>query len=302
MQPQGPQAQTIQVRVQVIDVRSQTLDLILPTYLPARDLTQRVARDAGLDAFWPDGRRRLYWLRARGRLMTDDERLLDLGVVQNELIHLLPEPPAGSGVVEQNPDYPQSQGYAARGTFALVGSVLAVLLWVIGWGVALSVDRGLLVTTIPGFGLGIVTCSMARHVFGGDGWRARVPAAGMGIAILAVALAMVIPMLLGEDPATVFSQSVPGLVTSLAGVLFAWLAWWGAVEPLQKLAPNEEAVSEVAAVVACAICGQPTDPSVRMDCVYQCGKVFHVGCYQARKAVYRGDPRTCEVCTVQVRE
>lgn len=301
MQPQGPQAQTIQVRVQVIDVRSQTLDLILPTYLPARDLTQRVARDAGLEAFWADGRRRLYWLRARGRLMKDEERLMDLGVVPNELIHLLPEPPAGSGVVEQHPEYPESLGYAARGSLALVGSVIGVLLWTVGWGIALSIDRGLLTTTLPGLGLGLLCTSLARHIFGGDGWRARVAALGMALAVLTVALAMLAPVLLGEDPALVFSQSVPGLVTALAGVLFAWLAWWGAVEPLQRLDRPDEVQAEVAAVVACGICGQGVEPHVRMDCAYACGKVFHVGCHEARKAVFRGDQKTCEVCGAQVR-
>ncbi|MDI6772700.1 MAG: hypothetical protein QME77_08970, partial [bacterium] len=58
----GEAQQTVTVRVQVIDMNSFTLDLQVPTYLPARDLTQRIARDAGLDAYWDDGRRRLYWL------------------------------------------------------------------------------------------------------------------------------------------------------------------------------------------------------------------------------------------------
>ncbi|MFN7146724.1 MAG: EsaB/YukD family protein, partial [Myxococcota bacterium] len=112
----------VQVRVQVIDMKSFTLDLQVPTYLPARDLTQRVARDAGLDSHWDDGRRRLYWLRARGRLMGDDEKLSDLGVVNGELVYLLLEPPAGSGVVEQGPDYPETHGYAGAGTLVLLGS------------------------------------------------------------------------------------------------------------------------------------------------------------------------------------
>ena len=37
--------QTVTLRVQVIDMRSFTLDLQVPTYLPAQDLTQRIARD-----------------------------------------------------------------------------------------------------------------------------------------------------------------------------------------------------------------------------------------------------------------
>ena len=95
-------AQTVTVRVQVVDMKPFLLDLTVPTYLPARDLTQRIARDAGLDAYWQDGRRRLYWLRARGRLMNESETLSDLGVINSELVYLLPEPPAGTGVGERD--------------------------------------------------------------------------------------------------------------------------------------------------------------------------------------------------------
>ena len=50
-------SQVVTVRVQVVDMQPFTLDLQVPTYLPARDLTQRIARDAGLNAYWTDGRR-----------------------------------------------------------------------------------------------------------------------------------------------------------------------------------------------------------------------------------------------------
>ena len=54
--PYAPQdAQTVPVHVQVIDLDPFALDMVVPTYLPASDLTQRVARDAGLGAYWPDG-------------------------------------------------------------------------------------------------------------------------------------------------------------------------------------------------------------------------------------------------------
>ena len=56
---QGPRdAGTVPVRVQVIDLETNALDMVVPTYLPASDLTQRVARDAGLGAYWEDGTRR----------------------------------------------------------------------------------------------------------------------------------------------------------------------------------------------------------------------------------------------------
>ena len=70
------EAQTVQVRVQVIDIRSFTLDLVLPTYLPARvrlalpetgfvraelyDVTGRRVRVLA-DATLPAGTRDLVW-------------------------------------------------------------------------------------------------------------------------------------------------------------------------------------------------------------------------------------------------
>ena len=43
--------QTIQVRIQVIDMKPQVLDLRVPVYLKASDLSQRIIRDAGLEPF-----------------------------------------------------------------------------------------------------------------------------------------------------------------------------------------------------------------------------------------------------------
>ncbi len=298
-QPQN--AQTVQVRVQVIDMKSRTLDLTLPNYLPAKDLTQRVARDAGLQAYWPGGRRRLYWLRARGRLMADEERLMDLGVVPGELIHLLPEPPPGSGVEEQIPDYPETRGYAARGTLALVGSMMATMVWALAWGVALTVDRSLPVVLLPGLGLGLLCCSMARHLFGGEGYRARVAGVGLVFAIALVTLAFAGPIAFGGDPVQIYSESVPGFVMAMIGVLFAWLAWWGSVEPLPPIPKRADVVEQEAVQVTCSICGLAVEEPVRLDCPYRCGKVFHSGCHAARTSVYRGDPNNCAVCGVQVR-
>ena len=164
MSVQGPQVQpdqTVQVRVQVVDMDSFLLDLQVPTYLPARDLTHRVAQDAGLGAFWEDGRRRLYWLRARGRLLREDETLGDLGVVNGELVYLLPEPPAGSGVMEQIPDYPKTQGYAGKGNLAIVGSILGVLAWAAAWGAALTVERTSWTVILPGLAMGLFCLSLS---------------------------------------------------------------------------------------------------------------------------------------------
>lgn len=293
--------QTVTVRVQVIDMQSFTLDLRLPTYLPVRDLTQRIARDAGLDAYWSDGRRRLYWLRARGRVMADQENLGDLGVINGELVYLLPEPPAGSGVAEQPPEYPENRGYAGSGTAALIGSILFVILWALGWGMALSVDRSAWTVMAPGLAMGLLCVSFARHGFGGAGSAPRVALTAIIIFIVTLVLAFLAPWVInGDDLGTVYSESAPGLIAGMIGVMTGWLAWWGAVEPLPpaQIQAVEEAV--VAVNVPCHICGMEVSHDVRHDCKYGCGRSFHTGCHNAKDKAYRGDPRLCSICNVRI--
>jgi uncharacterized ubiquitin-like protein YukD len=293
--------QTVHVRVQVIDMKSFVLDLQVPTYLPARDLTQRVARDAGLDAFWPDGKRRLYWLRARGRLLQDNETLADLGVIDRELVYLLPEPPAGSGVLEQVPEYPENRGYAGKGTLALIGAIGLLVVWAAGWGAALVVERSLSTVMLPGLGMGFLCIAVARHMWGGQGSRPRVPVVAIALFLMFFVLVFLPPVLKGERAAIVYTDSVAGLITGLIGIFVGWLAWWGGVEPLPPAQPKA-VVEQARAVVMvpCAICGLDVSPDVRADCGYGCGKAFHKGCYQARLAVYRGDKRFCAVCNTRV--
>jgi len=307
--PDTEPRQTVQVRVQVVDLRSFTLDLVVPTYLPARDLTHRIARDAGLESHWADGRRRLYWLRARGRLLGDDEKLGDLGIVNGELVYLLPEPPLGSGVEEQTPDYPQTHGYAGRGIWALVASIAVAGAWGLGWGLALSVDRSLPVVTLPGLGLGFLATSLARHAWGGQGARVRVVATGFALFVALAGLALAAPVYLeGEAIGAVLTQAIPGFIAGIVGVLLGWLAWWGAVEPLPATATGATGAAAAAATgqaqavatVPCAICGMPVAPEVRQECPHRCGRYFHTGCWQARTSVYRGDPRICAICGQQV--
>jgi uncharacterized ubiquitin-like protein YukD len=217
------QAESIPLRVQVIDMQSVTLDIVVPTYLPARDLTQRVARDAGLNAFWPDGRRRRYWIRARGRVVGDDERLADVGVIAGELVHLLPEP-AGPEVVEQPPAYPETRDYPAGGNLALIGSVTSVLAWSVGWGVALSASDNLAVLLLPGVGLGLLACSLARHIFAGSGVRWTIAAVGVVVTLILLAPAAMIPYVSGLPLEQALNQLVPGAAGGLhrlAGVVGA---------------------------------------------------------------------------------
>lgn len=293
----------VQVRVQVIDLKSFTLDLQVPTYLPARDLTQRVARDAGLDSHWDDGRRRLYWLRARGRLMGDDEKLSDLGVVNGELVYLLPEPPAGSGVVEQPPDYPETHGYAGAGTLMLLGTLALMLGWAGLWGLALAQERSLLVVTLPGLALGLFCTSFARHAWGGRGNQLRIAATAVMLHGMLTVLAFLAPVLFaGADVLEVYTESVPGLILGMLGVFVGWLAWWGPVEPLpaRQALQLEQTAPQVATTVPCGVCGLPVEPKVRQECVHACGQYFHAGCFKAKSAVYRGDPSKCAICTRKV--
>jgi hypothetical protein len=309
--------QTVTLRVQVVDMRSFTLDLQVPTYLPAHDLTQRIARDAGLDSHWDNGQRRLYWLRARGRLLDDKETLNQLGVIDGELVYLLPEPPPGSGVLEQPADYPENHGYAGSGIPALLATVALVVVWSVGWGVALSISRGLSVVLLPGIGLGLLCCNFARHAWGGQAYRLRVAFTALLVFMMMIALSLTSTMaveLLSPDIfrsmpgqavqltfSEIFRDVVPGIASGLLGVFVGWLAWWGAVESLPETRPQHESVGlEAVAVVSCGICSGSVTSDVRMDCPYRCGQCFHSGCYQARVAVYRGDKRYCAVCNTQV--
>lgn len=299
----GEEQNVVNLRVQVVDMKSFMLDLQVPTYLPARDLTQRVARDAGLNAHWDDGRRRLYWLRARGRLMGDEERLSDLGVVNGELVYLLPEPPSGSGVVEQPPDYPEQKPYAGAGTLTLLGSLSLVLAWSAAWGIALSVDRTVWVTTLPGLAMGFFCTSFARHAWGGAGNQLRIAITGLALQLMITTLAFLLPVFLddGASVLEVYRDGVPGLILGMLGVFLGWLAWWGAVEPLPaKEQQMVEQAPQVVATVPCGVCGGPVEPNVRMECQHGCGLYFHKGCHAAKTAVYRGDKSKCGICARKI--
>jgi uncharacterized ubiquitin-like protein YukD len=290
-------AGVVVVRVQVIDLKSFVLDLQVPTYLPARDLTQRIARDAGLDAYWPDGKRRLYWLRARGRLVADDEKLQDLGVINGELVYLLPEPPAGSGVVEQPPEYPETHPYLGAGWAMLFGSLGMVAVWAVAWGVALAKARTLPVVIIPGLTLGFLCTSMARHGWGGRANRFRIPITAAVMLGITTGFAFLTPIFVGGFTLQgVLTDAAVGFIFGLVGVVTGFLAWFGAVEPLPPQQVVQMEAAPAAVVINCGICGQPVDATVRAECAHRCGQFFHQGCYKAKQAVYRGDRNKCAVC------
>jgi len=292
----GPQAAgTVPVRVQVIDMEPFALDLVVPTYISAGDLTQRVARDAGLGAYWPDGTRRLFWLRARGRVLQEHERLDDLGIVPHELLHLLPQPPQGAAVEERAPDYPKVKGYAGAGNLNVLGGLALMGLWTFGWSLALMQSQGAGVGTLPAAGLALLCTSFARHLLGGEGSSIRVPILGTLVFFPLFGVVGIVAFFLGGiEPEPLAWALVPGLIVGLFGVLLGWLAWYGAVEKLPPRVAAQVKAEEAAAIYTCGICGLPVTPDVRADCKFACGRVFHTGCYAARTSVSQGPG--CAVC------
>ena len=277
------------------------LELIVPTYLPARDLTQRVAADAGLGAWWEDQTRRRFYLRARGRLMRDDEKLEDLGVVPGELLHLLPEPPPGSGLEERSPEYPETHGYAAAGNLAVAGGMLGVLAWTALWATALTVNTSWYVGLLPGIALSLMCSSLARHLWGGLGSQARIPITAIALFLPMLLLAGAPALILGNDAMRLMLILAPALIAGLFGVMLGWLAWYGAVEPLPDRLGAAQAQEAAAAgpVVTwpCGICGGAVSPEMKADCTFGCGQVFHVGCYSTRQEL--SESGACAVCGYQ---
>lgn len=286
------EAQTVPLRVQVIDLEPRVVDLVVPTYLAAEDLTQRMARDLGLGAWWEDGTRRTFWLRARGRLLLGHERLADLGVVAYELVHLLPQPRPGSPVRERpvgevaEPMPTHWTSRVGRGAVALLVSGL--------WLAAVQVGLDVHVMLWPAFTLAWWS-SATVHVD-------REAARSVRFALRGGALTALLSL-----PAMVAAWSVaPGFGLHLValggmalGVGVAHLAWIGPTEPAPRPDASERDLEPVATVGTCSLCATPVATDVVAACPYGCPRVFHDGCLRARQAVATGSG--CEVCGARVR-
>ena len=261
------EAQTIQVRVQVVDVQPSTLDLVLPAFLPVNDLVQRIARDAGLDSFTEEGRRRAFWLRARGRVMEPEETLADLQVVAFETLHLLPEPLHGNGVVE----HPGAEVHARppEGMVRQVSAMVWPLLWALLWGLVLTVEREWYATLIPGLTLGMLCVSMARRVVPFEGRDGKLLGASLGVGAILVPLALVPAIAAGQNAGTVFGEASPGFVAAILGTVIGWIAWWTPVEALPQLSEVQremvEAPANASSAVTCGLCGGDVEDSYECD-------------------------------------
>ena len=145
-------------------MKPQVLDLRVPVYLKASDLSQRIIRDAGLEPFWPNRKRKLYWMRARGRLLHDHETLQELGVIDNELIYILPQPLPEMGVMEQSPDYPKVNDYLGQGLPLLIFMLFAIISWSFCWGIAINASRHLFVSILPSMGVSVLCISFSLYL------------------------------------------------------------------------------------------------------------------------------------------
>lgn len=292
-------AQTVPVRVQVIDLHPRVVDVVVAAYLPASDLTQRIARDVGLGGWWEDGSRRGFALRARGRVLGPEERLVDVGVVPYELLHLLPEPRPGSPVQERPlgvelPDHvpPSRSTQVARTLLALVWAVLWAWLAAVGVG-----DRAL---ALAG-GLGLAwLCQGAVH-----GW---LPQRGVMLpsVIAGAASSILSAPAMGFDLVAVLPSAreawIHGALTfagGCAGWLLGVLVWLGPTVGLTPPARATRAGAAAAAVVpTCGFCQGPVEVAVRLGCPHACGRIFHEGCYEARTRVATGPD--CAMCGARV--
>ena len=291
----------VRVRVQVIDAQPSILSTTVATYLPMDQLTQLIARESGLQAFWPNGVRRLYWLRARGRLLQPNETLADVGVVGDELVYLLPQPPPDMTAYEQSPDYPERHPYLGQGYPILILSLFNIMFWGLGWCIAIQFEPTWWISVLPGLGFGVLNVHFARHIWGGRASRIRVWITASVFMVVMVAFSMFCVLLLPPldaelSMADFLWQILPGLFLALISIIVAYIAWWGPVEPLTV---GPKAVVEdntEAALPICGICGTGVEADVLVRCQYRCSRIFHTGCYSQVMRSYRDDPRFCAVC------
>jgi hypothetical protein len=291
----------VRVRVQVIDENPKILRTSVANYLPMNQLTQLIARESGLQAFWPNGLRRLYWLRARGRLLSPEETLTDIGIVSDELVYLLPQPPQGMAAFEQDPDYPENHPYLGQGFPVLIMGLFGIIFWAVGWGFGMRYHPIWWVSWLPSLGFGVWNAHFARHIWGGRPSQLRIFITAIIFMLLSIIFTL-IPALYHNDidVKNFFLLMLPGIIAAIIGTMLGWFAWWGPVEPL-NIGPKTEAVAEKSVqLLSCGVCGGEVDPSVQASCEYRCGRIFHTGCYSQVKISYRDDKRFCAVCRERI--
>jgi len=229
--------------------------------------------------------------------MEEQETLSDLQIVPYETLHLLPEPPAESGVLEQEGVAAESASSDAsvRVAMALVWPVV----WAFLWGLSLTVEREWYATLVPGLVLGMLCVSMAKRIIPLEGRDPKLLGLAVGLCVLLLPLALVPAIYLGQGAGTVLAESSPGVIAALLGALVGWIAWWAPIEPLPERVRTEsgiETYSEDQIQAACGLCGGAIEPSVQMACPCGSGVQFHKGCFNARRAVAYSEDGSCAFC------
>lgn len=295
--------EVLRLRVQIIDMQPRQIDVDVPAYIPADDLSQRVIRDAGLQSHWSTGYRRNYYVRARGRVLAPKETLESVGLVDGELIYLLPEVDVQKGVLEQNPEYPEVRPYLGQGITQLVMVLVLLLVYASLWGMALTTSTHWVVTIAPSLGVSVICVSFARHAWGGRAFSWQVGVTALVLYLIALIPPFFAPSLQQGFVLAEFAKILaPGIIIGFAGIIVSWIAWWGSVEPLHQQSVEIQRTLEQQVTFTCGICARAIEPQYDSVCEYnpQCGKHFHKGCVQAKVASYQGDPRLCPVCTVRL--
>ena len=295
--------QEVRLRIQIIDIEPKQIDVTVPRYLAADNLSQRVIRDAGLQSHWKSGYRRNYMFRARGRVIHPKETLEHLGVVDGELIYLLPDPDPAAGVIEQNPEYPIINAYLGQGLPKLIGTISLVLLFSFFWGMALTTSQHWVVITLPSLGLATLCVSFARHAWGGRPSQVKIGFTAFTLYIIALGPPLFAPVLrVGISWAEFLSVLGPGIIMGIGALIISWLAWWAPVEPLTRRAVEENRQAESEALPCCGICGREVQNNVRAVCQYNCvpGEVLHSGCMEAKILSFKGDKRLCPIHNVRI--
>ena len=292
----------VRLRIQVIDINPRQIDITVPRYLAADNLSQRIIRDAGLQSHWNTGYRRNYILRARGRILHPKETLEQLGVVDGEMIYLLPEPDPRDGVIEQNPEYPEVKPYLGQGSLRLVLMLCLTLSFSFVWGTALTFTTHWMVIVFPSLGLAAFCVSFARHAWGGRAFQLKIGVTAFALFLIALAPPFLASMLQTHITFVAFLKVLtPGIVVGLAAVIVSWLAWWGAVEPLNRqVVQVQRALEQDTELPKCGVCARDVEPQFDVTCPHSCGRHFHQGCLSARQSSYQGDSRLCAVCNIRV--
>ena len=294
----------VRLRIQVIDIEPRQLDVTVPKYIPVSDLSQRVVRDAGMMSHWPNRFRRHYYIHARGRMLDHSETLESVGLVDGEVVYLLPQPDSQLGVLEQNPEYPEVNPYLGQGMVQLMLALSSVLVFSFLWGMALSVEQSPWTAILPSLGLSSLCVAVARHAWGGWAFNIRIGGTALLLYVIALMPPLFAPtMLSGVELSTFIRTFLPGAVLGLTGLIMSWIAWWGPVEPLNRTSVKEQrAFEDPAALPLCGICNREVSANVQSFCSYstECGRIFHQGCLTAKQSSFQGDSRLCPVCTIRI--